>query len=202
MSPYMYLRSVVDSGELGKPVHVDMKRISSTPLWSWENWMCDTKKSGGTPIDLSIHDLDFARDTFGEPKTVSGIYQRLNENKDDYIVSNLVYDDFSVTATGAWYGNGLVEFNASYLAVFERGAVELKGGKVYKNGKEVDLAVKQEEVSENTGINISRADGYAGEIAYFVDCITRGVPADRVTPESSEESVRLVEKILANSIII
>ena len=201
MAPYIYLRSIVDSGELGKPVHIAMNRYSSIPRWSWEDWMRDVKKSGGTPIDLSIHDLDFARDTFGEPKSVSGVYKRLNNDNNDYIVSNLVYDGFSITATGTWF-NAEISFNASYYAVFERGVVELRGGKVYKNGELVDLDVKEEAVSENTGINISRADGYAAEIAYFVDCISRGVSPDRVTPESSEASVKLVERILANSVII
>ena len=201
MAPYVYLRSIVDSGELGKPVHIAMNRYSSIPRWSWEDWMRDVKKSGGTPIDLSIHDLDFARDTFGEPKSVSGVYKRLNNDNNDYIVSNLVYDGFSITATGTWF-NAEISFNASYYAVFERGVVELRGGKVYKNGELVDLDVKEEAVSENTGINISRADGYAAEIAYFVDCISRGVSPDRVTPESSEASVKLVERILANSVII
>lgn len=201
MAPYVYLRSVVDSGELGRPVHIAMNRYSSIPRWSWEDWMRDVKKSGGTPIDLSIHDLDFARDTFGEPKSVSSVYKRLDNDNNDYIVSNLVYDGFSITATGTWF-DAEIPFNASYYAVFERGWVELRSGKVYKNGELVDLDVKEEAVSENTGINISRADGYAAEIAYFVDCISRGVSPDRVTPESSEASVKLVERILANSVII
>ena len=31
MAPYVYLKSVIDSGELGRPVHIQMKRISSVP---------------------------------------------------------------------------------------------------------------------------------------------------------------------------
>ena len=156
MNPYKYLASVVESGELGRPVHFDMQRLSGVPLWSWEDWMRDVKKSGGTPIDLSIHDIDFVYSIFGEPKAVNGIYQKL-EGNNDYIVSNLVYDGFSVTATGAWY-NADIPFNASYNAVFERGSVKLIGGKVYKNNEEVDLNTAAAAVSENTGINISGVD--------------------------------------------
>ena len=198
MNPYKYLQSVIESGELGKPVHFDMQRLSHVPEWSWEDWMRDLDKSGGTPIDLSIHDIDFVYSVFGEPKSVNGVYQKL-ENNNDYIVSNLVYDGFSVTATGAWY-NADIPFNASYFAVFERGFVKLADGVVYKNGEAVDLNVAANEVSENTGINISGVDGYAGEIEYFVDCITRGVKPEKVTPESSEGSVKLVERILASAI--
>ena len=38
MAPYVYLRGVIESGELGKIVHLNMKRISSVPRWSWEDW--------------------------------------------------------------------------------------------------------------------------------------------------------------------
>ena len=60
MAPYRYLKSVIDSGELGNPVHIEMKRTSAIPKWSWEDWMRCEAKSGGATIDLSIHDIDFA----------------------------------------------------------------------------------------------------------------------------------------------
>ena len=200
MAPYVYLRGVIESGELGKIVHLDMKRISSIPRWSWEDWMRDVKKSGGTPIDLSIHDIDFAYSVFGEPKSVNGIYNELKDNN-DYIVSNLVYDGFSVTTTGGWF-NVKFPFCAEFTAIFENGRVLLKDGKIYKNEEEVDLSTSANDVSENMGINIPRADGYTAEIEYFLDCVKNDTPITRVTPESSEGSVRLVERILANSIKI
>lgn len=199
MAPYVYLADVIKSGELGAPVHFDMTRISSVPKWSWKDWMRDTAKSGGTPIDLSIHDLDFLYSIFGEPKAVNGIYQKL-ENDNDYVSSNLVYDGFSATVVGGWY-NADIPFNASYRAIFQNGYVEFSGGKLINSGKEINLGVKEESVSE-TEINIPRADGYADEIEYFLDCIERGVPSDRVTPESSEGIVKLIEKILENTISV
>ena len=35
--------------------------------------MKDTTKSGGTPIDLTIHDIDFVQYAFGQPKDVSAV---------------------------------------------------------------------------------------------------------------------------------
>ena len=94
---------------------------------------------------------------------------------------------------GAWY-NASVPFQAEYLAVFENGYVESKGGKVTKCGKEISLEVS--DTSEDTGINLSGADGYSDEIRYFMDCIKSGRKPTRVTPESSLTSVTLVEEIL------
>ena len=198
MAPYVYLKSVIDSGELGKPVHIIMHRLSEAPKWSWENWMLDTDKSGGVALDLSVHDIDFMQYVFGQPKSLKASYQDIKDNT-NYVCSTFFYDGFSVNTVGAWY-NASIPFRAEYLAVFENGYVESKGGKVTKNGAEVSLEVG--EASENTGINLSGADGYSDEIRYFIDCIKCGREPARVAPESSLTSVKLVEEILGKAVRI
>ena len=196
MSPYVYLKSVVDSGELGKPVHVIMHRLSEVPRWSWENWMLDEKKSGHVTLDLSIHDIDFAQYVFGAPKSISAVYQEMKDFS-NYVSTNMVYDGFTVETVGGWY-NAKIPFHAEYTAIFENGYVESRGGKVVKNGAEVSL--EKTEVSENTGINLSGADGYSDEIMYFMDCIKNGREPERVSTVSSLKSVELVEEILKKAV--
>lgn len=196
MTPYMYLKKIVDSGELGGLLRLDMKRRSAYPRWNWEQWMLDLDKSGGTPMDLSIHDLDFVQYMLGEPKEVRGVYHRLNENN-DIIVSELVYDGCIVSAEAGWY-NYELPFNCSFTAVFQNGILEYRGGEMRKNGEIVELEVGA--VSENTGINITGADGYAAEIEYFISCVEKGSAPQIVTPESSFASVSLVERIRENMI--
>lgn len=195
MKPYMYLKSVIDSGELGKPVHIQMKRISGIPRWSWEDWMRDSNKSGGAAIDLSIHDIDFVQYVFGQPKEVSGTHMCMKDNN-DYLESELIYDGFSVSIIGGWY-NAEIPFDASYMAIFENGFVKSEGGVVVKCNEKIDLDL--EKAKSDTGINLSSVDGYAGEIAYFVNCLDAGVPSVMVTPESSEDSIKLAERILATA---
>ena len=195
MSPYVYLKSVIDSCELGKPVHVIMHRLSEAPKWSWENWMLVPEKSGGITLDLSIHDIDFMQYVFGEPKSLSASYRDLKDNS-NHVSTTFEYDGFSVETVGGWF-NASLPFRAEYLAVFENGYVESKGGKIVKIGQEVTVTAG--EVSEDTGINLSGADGYADEIAYFTDCIKCGKEPIRVTPVSSKKSVELVEEILKSA---
>ena len=195
MSPYVYLKSVVDSCELGNPVHVIMHRLSEAPKWSWENWMLVPEKSGGVTLDLSIHDIDFMQYVFGKPTSLAATYHNLKDNS-NYVSSTFSYDGFSVETVGGWF-NASIPFRAEYLAVFENGYVESKGGKIVKNGKEVTVTAG--ETSEDTGINLSGADGYADEIAYFIDCIKNNKEPMRVAPESSKYSVELVEEILAEA---
>ncbi|MBQ8372509.1 MAG: Gfo/Idh/MocA family oxidoreductase [Clostridia bacterium] len=198
MAPYVYLKSVIESGELGKPLSVQMRRISSIPRWSWEDWMRNVSKSGGAPIDLSIHDIDFAQYVFGKPREILSMHKPLACDT-NYIVSNLVYDGFSVNIVGGWFCCAM-SFDASYVAVFEKGVVKSEYGKVIKCGEEVQLEVGV--TSENTGINLTGADGYADEIAYFVDCIKKGIDPDRVTPESSLYSVSLTSELVEKAATI
>lgn len=195
MKPYEYLKSIVDSGELGKLVHIDMRRGSTIPSNSWENWMQDLKKSGGTPIDLSIHDIDFVQYVFGEPKEVWGTYRQLN-NKSDCVVSNFTYDDFDITMTAGWY-KCTKPFKAEYLAIFEEGYIESIGDDLLKNGEPVE--VETEQAGDDKDLYIITDSGYENEIRYFVNCIINDTNPDKVTPESSEASVKLVERILENT---
>jgi len=195
MKPYEYLKSIVDSGELGKLVHIDMRRGSTIPGNSWENWMQDLKKSGGTPIDLSIHDIDFVQYVFGQPKEVWGTYRQLN-NKSDCVVSNFTYDDFDITMTAGWY-KCTKPFKAEYLAIFEEGYIESIGDDLLKNGEPVE--VETEQAGDDKDLYIITDSGYENEIRYFVNCIINDTNPDKVTPESSEASVKLVERILENT---
>ena len=195
MAPYKALKNVIDSGELGKPVHIALKRVSKAPRWSWENWMRDRKKSGGAIIDLSIHDIDFAQYVFGEPKVIRSTLKKEKDNR-EYHISEFIYDSHSVNIYGGWFKlDGACDFfSAEYLAFFENGTFELKGGKLYKNKEEIDLGAAAK--TENTGINISSSDGYGEEIEYFVSCVEKGVAPTMVTPESSARSISLAERIL------
>lgn len=195
MKPYSYLKDIVDSKELGAPVHINMSRVSQTPRWSWEQWMLCKEKSGLTPIDLHIHDVDFMQSVFGMPKAISATYHELRGGT-DYILSCYTYDGFAVSVEAAWY-NPDFSFSASYRAIFENGCVIFDGEKLFKNGQEVDLGAAG---SEDTGINLSSTDGYGEEIRYFTECIINGTAPEKVTPQSSYDSVRLIEETLKNCI--
>lgn len=198
MAPYMYLRNVIESGELGKLLRLDMKRISSIPTWSWEDWMRDEKRSGGVCTDLSIHDIDFVQSVLGMPDKVTA-YKTCIKDNSDYIVSSLTYNDTLVTCEGTWY-NCSIPFKATYLAVFQNGYVELSD-KLYKNGEPVVIEQPKEDAPElDLGINVGNDNGYLAEIQYFVDCVNNDKEITYVTPESSARSMELVDMIKKKAI--
>ena len=197
MAPYMYLRNVIKSGELGKLHRLDMKRISAIPTWSWEDWMRQTEKSGGTPMDLMIHDLDYIQSVLGMPDSITGVYHVLREDN-DYAVATLMYGDTIVSTEGTWFHTG-IPFDASFLAVFENGFVRLAGGELTRNGEKVEID-QGTAANEDLGINVGNSDGYGSEIRYFMNCIKENKAPEMVTPDSSYRSVKLVEDYRAAAV--
>ena len=191
MANYRYLQSVIESGKYGRLLRLDMKRISSVPLWSWENWMLDEEKSGLTPFDLTIHDVDFMQYLFGEPKDIQCVHYKLKENN-DFVIANHIYDGFVVSTEAAWY-NAEMPFSSTFSAVFENGHLQLKGGELFENGEKVELD-KTDEIT-STGINLSNVDGYTFELHYFADCVRDGKIPERATPLSSAKSIALIDRM-------
>ena len=175
-----------------------MKRFSSIPRWSWNNWFLDEKLSGGVTTDLSIHDLDFVQSMLGKPDSVESFYRPI-KNDSAFVLTVMKYGDAVVTTEGTWY-NAPVPFHADYYAVFDNGYVEFREGTVYDNGGKVDLGSSV--AASDLGINIKSDDAYRDEIDYFVTCVRSGVKPSFVTPESSAASVRLSDKIKAVAKII
>lgn len=67
MPQYAKTKELLDSGILGSPLSLVCTRESETPAWSWNNWLYDRNISGGTLLDLSVHDLDIANWLLGTP---------------------------------------------------------------------------------------------------------------------------------------
>lgn len=198
MNAYIYLRGLVENKKYGKLESLTMQRFSQTPMWSWDNWFIDEKRSGHVALDLMIHDVDYMQSVFGEPRQIVGVYHPMAEsgNYTNYAMANYIYDGFNVSIETGWYNDQGLRFVADFKAVFENGNLILKGGQLYENNEPVNLA-DAEKIGE-TGINISNVDGYAGEIRYFVDCIKNDSPSDMITPESAAATIKLVERTLAS----
>lgn len=194
MSPYVFLRNVIESKKYGNLIRLDMKRISSIPLWSYNDWMRDEKLSGGVGLDLSVHDLDFVLSVLGKPNDYKAVYRPIKDNS-TYIFSTLKYDNLDVTLEGAWY-NTKMPFRSDYLAVFDNGYVRYEAGKIDDNGEAVESSATKK---QDLGINISGDGAHAMEIGYFVKCVLSDLPVTFVTPESSMQTVEIMENLINNA---
>ena len=72
--PYREARRRVAAGEIGSPRVLRLSRVGSPPPPG--SWLHDEAQSGGVPVDLMIHDLDYARWVAGEVESVYAVQGR------------------------------------------------------------------------------------------------------------------------------
>jgi predicted dehydrogenase len=174
MPIFLYAKTCVDSGRLGRPLAYSGLRYSQLPDWSHKNWINNRKMSGGTLIDLSIHDVDIANWLFGSPKQVYATETVLQENGPSHVMESIIYENGSTVHIEASHllpdGYGL---ETSYKMVFENGFIQagMYGDTVqvreFSEGSWKDVDVSNLVAHENA---------YAEELDHFVRALGSGGP--------------------------
>ena len=193
------LKSILDSGRLGKPVWASARRLSAPATWAWQGWLQDPARSGGAILDLHIHDLDFLSWILGRPSQVvtSGI--RTQTGAFDTALSTLIGQSAGTSqAEGSLAMPDGFPFTNQLMVVCENGSVSFDltasptltvrpAGAAHEH-PDVPAPVAG---SASSGGNISSLGGYYNEIVYFLDCIESGRQPETITPEDAAFAVRL-----------
>ena len=165
------LRRIVGSGELGRPLAATAIRLSAPP--DWNDWMLDAERSGGTLVDLAIHDFDVLAAVLGPVSSV---------------VARAVADGRHVTAlVECERGEGVVEashtmpgsypFTAGLRVLCEDGVVEhrfVAGAGDDVSGSDVvsvlGIHPRDGEARELT----TPADPWRVQLEHFLACVRDG----------------------------
>ena len=184
---YNYLKKVISENTFGKVKSGVFRRLSSPPVWGWDNWFMDYNRSHGCILDMHIHDIDMIRYLFGEPESVSCFTQDIYSGK-DIAHSTLSYSDFSMLAIGDWSQEGL-PFTADYRVAFEKATIDYSDGTVtvYPRGGNPFKPELEDE------------DFYYNEIEFFVENISSGEANTTNSPESAAMSVKLINALIASA---
>ncbi len=191
---YVRLKEIIDSGIYGKVVSANFRRISPRPLWGWENWLLDVKRSGGAAQDLHIHDTDYVLSVFGAPEDFASVKNKLGE-ENSYIHTAMRYRDFVVSVEGTWDLPETHPFEATFRIVFEKATVENAGGKFmcYRSEGVEEIQIPKKELSGGyRGGNISDLGGYYNELLFFTDAVKRQGKIDKATLAEASRSLAFV----------
>lgn len=196
---YMELAAMVESGEYGKVINANFRRLSPIPTWGWESWLLDAAKSGGAGQDLHIHDVDYVLSIFGEPKKLYSVRSTLGL-KNDYVNTLMQYGDFVVSVEGTWALPESYPFTATFRVVFEKAVVENAGGKFMcydKDGAhEIKIEKKALTGDAYKGGNVSDLGGYYNELVYFCGKAASGKPIEKATLTDAVASLKFLLKEL------
>jgi len=196
---YVYLKKLIDNKTYGRLISGVFKRISPRPLWGWDQWLSDGKRSGSAALDLHIHDVDYVRYILGIPVDIKGEITSIDGNN-EHIFSLYKYEGAVVSIEGGWdYPSGM-PFEMEYRVRFDKATVIFNSGRTpslilyNEDGTITQPAPEQEFNAESEGLggNLSSLGGYFNEIRYFLECLKNGDDIKIAPLEEGIESFRLI----------
>jgi len=192
---YIKAKQIVDSGELGKPLHAFCERLAATPDWHKNSWGFNEGKGGGASIDLHIHDLDYLIWLFGQPKVVnaSGVYKPALGGV-SHIGTNVVFQNgVTAFAEGGWAFKGAFPFTMALRILCEKGTIEwiLRAGKNIEERDQKNNLLIYKEDGSIVEPEIEEEDPYFLECKYFIDCIDKNMPIENATFEDGRNALEL-----------
>jgi predicted dehydrogenase len=188
---YVELGRLVEGGELGRPRAVFAQRLS--PPADWAEWLGDREQSGGTCVDLMIHDFDQMNALLGTPRSVYA-----SEPQPGHVHAVVEYDGGSGIAEGSmamprsypfssdirvWGDRGVAEYAFSAVPVEGEGNI---GASSSARGLRVYPADGDPHV-----VAVESADPWGPEIEYFVSCLEAGQQPEQGTGEQALLALRV-----------
>lgn len=188
---YVELQRRVEAGELGRPLAVSTTRLSQPA--DWNDWMADRRQSGGTAVDLLIHDFDQLNWLLGRPRSVVAW-----EPLDGHVVAVVEYEDATGTAEGSMRMPGSYPFSSSIRVLAEGGVAEYAfsaapaedGGNIGSATAPRGLRLYRAGVGQET-VEVESVDPWGPELEYFVACVERGLEPARATAGQAREALRV-----------
>lgn len=199
---YVYLKNMIDSGELGALRTLSMTRVGSVSV-GWDNWYLDEERGGMQLFDRHIHDTDAILWMLGKPKalTVNALYKD-NRTQGGFYHSFTQYHydgDLMVSAEGSADTVQGFPFTACYRAFFEKGVLDFNCTRkptllVYDGGPAREAELPKSIDASNPDLNVASASPYFFEQQYFFKCVKEGKQPETVTPAMARETIRVVKR--------
>jgi len=183
---YVAIHDLLQSGRLGRPLSASAYRLSNPPQWA--SWFLNPALSGGTVLDLAIHDIDMMNWLFGRPERVvaSGAAEKNG--------------DWGTVIIQGWHGSVRTSIEATFMmpkdypfaaglrVMCERGMVEYRfqaGGASIEQGRPTNSLLLHEPGKPNQVLSAPEGDAFEREIAYFVGCLQRNQPPEVIPAEDA-----------------
>jgi predicted dehydrogenase len=192
---YVKAKEIVDSGELGQPLHAFCTRLAATPDWHKNGWGMNEKAGGGASVDLHIHDLDFLIWLLGKPKLVNAV------GVNDARLGGVSHISTSISfaagptavAEGGWAFSSSFPFTMAFRVLCEKGTVEW----TFRAGKNIENRADKAKVFvyKNDGttevLDVPDADAYTVQCRYFVDCVDANREIENATLQDGRNALEL-----------
>ncbi|ULH17617.1 Gfo/Idh/MocA family oxidoreductase (plasmid) [Deinococcus sp. KNUC1210] len=181
---YRAARDLVVSGELGTPRVIRLNRVSAPPPAG--SWLLDERQSGGVPLDLMLHDLDYARWLAGDVSEVYAVQARRAEQV--MVQATLRHTGGAITLIEAGWAAPAGVFFTSLDIAGTAGATEWKSSApppMWFHG-----APPPASPQEGAALPTLEGDPYTDELHHAYHALQQGTPF-LVTPADAAAAVAL-----------
>ena len=170
---------------------VSTSRLS--PPADWADWFADRSQTGGTAVDLLVHDFDQMNWLLGTPVSVFA-----REPAPGHVQALVEYEDASGIAEGSMRMPRSYPFSSNIRVDCEGGTAEYAftaapaegGGNIGEATGQPGLRLYPAE-GEPVTVPVESADPWGPEIAYFVECVEQGREPEQGTGEQARDALRV-----------
>jgi len=168
---WSWLKEAVAGRTFGAVRALSLRRLSAKPAWGKAG-----THTGGALLDLHIHDTDFANFLFGRPAAIFSTGTRNDSGEITHVFTQYFYPQGpAVQAEGSWLlPDG---FNMGFTLYCERATAD------FDLSRGASALRLHEAGGKPRTIKLKNTDGYNEEIAYFVNCVSRGIKPSIVTAQ-------------------
>jgi 1,5-anhydro-D-fructose reductase (1,5-anhydro-D-mannitol-forming) len=184
---YVAAKDIVASGKYGKVKAASFRRLSLSPVWTWDKWMLDGRRSGGAIMDLHVHDTDFVQFLFGMPSAVRTHGVRGPSGRLDHVTTNYLFDgkDMIVLAEGSCMMSPTFGFEMSFNIVLEHATL------AYDYTRPVPFKICLAK-GKPVVPKLDKRSRHMLELVHFVKKVKGEEVPEVLTPEDSLNSIRIV----------
>jgi UDP-N-acetylglucosamine 3-dehydrogenase len=182
---YEAAERLVKAGDLGEIAVVRTFRGGGFPR-GWQDWYANRAWSGGTLVDLVIHDFDFLRATLGPVSRVFAKTTQGELNRLELSLATLRFQSGAMAhVEGSWAHQG---FSTRFEIVGQAGIL------THDSAEAGPVRLRASGTPSRNGVALpdlsAGASPYVREIAHFVDAVLHDQPF-RVTPEDAYEALAI-----------
>ncbi|QEG21804.1 Gfo/Idh/MocA family protein [Mariniblastus fucicola] len=204
---FSYAVKLIRSGEFGKLLGGNFKRVISDPFWLEDFY--NREKVGGPLLDLHVHDAHLIRVLFGMPKTVySG--GRFKNGVPEYCNSVFTFEDadVSVACTGGVVRQQGRPFNHAFEIHLEKATMCFEFAAHADEAETIRLKILKEDGSVERPEDLGDPDSifaFQREMEELVEAIFTGRDSDSLSGASARDAIAICEaeeKSLLNNTLV
>jgi len=168
LPPWHYIKTLIDSGKLGKPIGMQTTRIGGG--WGADyraGWRLKRESCGGPLFEINAHEIDFMRQVMGEAK-------RVTAHANNFVVAEIDYEDL-VMLLIEFEDGGFGQLLAGHCARIGSydSKIFLTEGTIYTGPAPLGLRYKVGDGEEITveASELEAEPGVKREVREFVECV-------------------------------